>query len=219
MSDAAQRAYREAKEDAEGGPRVVKVGDPLLDLIGTTVGGLIGTVDRRVREHEVDDTATALAATPRSREQPVYRPYSFERVVVRAEKQAVVPVALLDSAGRELRRVELRQRERREFFVLHGLSNVGETAMVVHAVVQHSPSPAALCRLGQRPPSGKLHPADDLLQAEVGAELGERGQPRVHGFRVEAVPVEVERGGTRKVDQPHPGALALHGIGMPRRQL
>jgi Trypsin-like peptidase domain len=119
--DAAQLAHREAKENAEGRHQLVRVGDPLLDLIGTTVGGLIGTVDRRVREHEVDDAAAELAATPRSRDQPVYRPYSFERIVVRAQKQAVVPIALLDASGRELRRTELRQSERREFFVLQGL--------------------------------------------------------------------------------------------------
>jgi hypothetical protein len=119
--DAAQLAHREAKEDTEGRHQLVRVGDPLLDLIGTTVGGLIGTVDRRVREHEVDDAAAELAATPRSRDRPVYRPYSFERIVVRAQKQAVVPIALLDASGRELRRTELRQSERREFFVLQGL--------------------------------------------------------------------------------------------------
>jgi hypothetical protein len=119
--DAAQLAHREARDDAEGSQRVVRVGDPLLDLVGTTVGGLIGTFDRRSREQEVEDAAAALAATPRSRDRPVYRPYSFERVVVRAQKQAVVPVALLDARGRELRATELRQRERRELFVLRGL--------------------------------------------------------------------------------------------------
>ena len=119
--DAAQLAHREAREDAKGSQRVVRVGDPLLDLVGTTVGGLIGTFDRRARQHEVDDAAGELATTPRSRDRPVYRPYSFERVVVRAQKQAVVPVALLDARGRELRATELRQRERRELFVLRGL--------------------------------------------------------------------------------------------------
>jgi hypothetical protein len=119
--DAAQLAHREAREDAEGGTRVVRVGDPLLDLIGTTVGGLIGTIDDRVSQHAVDDAATELAATPRSRDRPFYRPYSFERIVVRAQKQAVVPVALLDSSGRTLCSAELRQQERREFFMLQGL--------------------------------------------------------------------------------------------------
>ena len=105
--DAAQLAHREARDDAKGRHQVVRVGDPLLDLVGTTVGGLLGTLDRRVREGEVDDAAAELAATPRSRDRAVYRPYSFERVVVRAQKQAVVPVALLDAGGRELRATEL----------------------------------------------------------------------------------------------------------------
>ncbi len=119
--DAAKLKLREAKEHAKGRQEVVQVDDPLLDLIGTTVGGLIGTIDRRGRRQEVDAAAAQLAATPRSLDQPVYRPYRFERVVVRAQKQAMVPVALLDGRGRLLRSVELRQSERRELFVLHGL--------------------------------------------------------------------------------------------------
>ena len=112
---------REAKDGAGAGTSVIRVGDPLLDLIGTTVGGLLGGIDDSVRQHEIDDAAAELAATPRSLDRPTYRPYSFERVVVRAEKQAVVPVALLDAGGRELRATELRQSERRELFVLRGL--------------------------------------------------------------------------------------------------
>jgi hypothetical protein len=119
--DAAQLALREAKDDAKGRHQVVEVGDPLLDLIGITVGGLIGTVDRYGDKQEVEAAAADLAATPRSRDRPIWRPYSFERIVVRAQKQAVVPVVLLDAAGRTLRSAELRQHERREFFVLQGL--------------------------------------------------------------------------------------------------
>jgi Trypsin-like peptidase domain len=119
--DAAQRALREAKDDAEGRPRVMSVDDPLLDLIGTTVGSVIGAIDDRVGQHQIDTAAAQMAATPRSRDEPVYRPYNFERVVVRAQKEAVVHVALLDAGGRLLRATDLRQRELREFFVLHGL--------------------------------------------------------------------------------------------------
>jgi hypothetical protein len=119
--DAAQLALRQAKDDAKVRQQVVQVDDPLLDLIGTTVGGLIGTIDRRGRRQEVEAAAAQLAETPRSLDRPVYRPYRFERVVVRAQKQVVVPVVLLDAGGRPLRATELRQSERREFFMLHGL--------------------------------------------------------------------------------------------------
>jgi hypothetical protein len=119
--DAAQQALREAKEDAQGSARIMSVDDPLLDLIGTTVGSVIGAIDDRVGQHQIDAAAAEMAATPRSRDEPVYRPYNFERVVVRAQKEAVVPVALLDAGGRPLRATDLRQRELRELFVLRGL--------------------------------------------------------------------------------------------------
>ena len=168
--DAAQLAHREAKDDAKGSDRVVRVGDPLLDLIGTTVGGLIGTFDRRSQQQEVDDAAAELAATPRSRDRPVYRPYSFERVVVRAQKQAVVPVALLDAGGRELRRAELRQSERREFFVLRGLDPRDRD------YEQHrssSMSRAELARWARTPPALRLSSvAVALTEGARAAETG-----------------------------------------------
>ncbi|MEM7022069.1 MAG: hypothetical protein AAF637_05685 [Pseudomonadota bacterium] len=119
--DALQAKHREAKANAKGKYDIVETGDPLLDLVGTTVGGLIKGIDGRIRRQNVDQAAAALAATPRSLDQAVYRPYSFERFVVRAQKQAVVPVTLLDQQRRQLRATELRQSERREFFVLRGL--------------------------------------------------------------------------------------------------
>jgi len=119
--DAAQLSHRRAKDRAKSRQKVMRTGDPLLDLIGSAVGGAIATFDQHVRGQALDSAAADIAATPRSRDKPVYRDYSFERVVVRAQKQALVPVALLDAAGRTLQATELRQSERREFFVLRGL--------------------------------------------------------------------------------------------------
>ena len=177
--DAAQMALREAKQDANGGHRVVRVGDPLLDLVGTAVGGLIGTVDHGLRQQDVDEAAAALATTPRSHDRPVYRPYSFERVVVRAQKQAVVPVALLDGSGRELRATELRQSERRELFVLRGLDPRDRD------YEQHrssSMSEAELARWARTPPALRLSsvavaltegaPAAEARLAEIAPAAG-----------------------------------------------
>ena len=119
--DAAQLKHRQVRDQAKGSPKIMRVNDPLLDLIGSAVGGVITTFDQRSRRQALDKAAAELAATPRSHDKPVFRPYSFERVVVRAQKQALVPVALLDAQGRSLQEAELRQSERREFFVLRGL--------------------------------------------------------------------------------------------------
>ena len=119
--DAAHLKLSQAKAQAKGKQKIIRTNDPLLDLIGSAVGGAIATFDARSRRAALDEAAAELAATPRSRDKPVYRPYSFERVVVRAQKQALVPVALLDAQGRSLAATELRQSERREFFLLRGL--------------------------------------------------------------------------------------------------
>jgi hypothetical protein len=194
--DTAQLAHREAKEDAEGRHQVVRVGDPLLDLIGTTVGGLIGTVDRRVREHEVDDAAAELAATPRSRDRPVYRPYSFERIVVRAQKQAVVPIALLDGSGRELRRTELRQSERREFFVLQGLDPRDRD------YEQHRSSSmtrADLARWARTPPALRLS------SVAIALTEGPAAEPRVADLAPAAGPAIPELTDFDQPSGPEPG--------------
>jgi Trypsin-like peptidase domain len=183
--DAAQRELREAKEHAKGRQEVVEVDDPLLDLIGTTVGGLIGTIDRRSRRQEVDAADAQLAATPRSLAQPVYRPYRFERVVVRAQKQAVVPVALLDGRGRLLRSAELRQSERRELFVLHGLDSRDRDYEQHRAT---SMTRADLARWARTPPV--------LSLSSVAAALTEQG------------PVLASKAGAAELE-PWPDAPAL----------
>jgi hypothetical protein len=151
--DAAQQALREAKDDAGGSPRVMRVDDPLLDLIGTTVGSVIGAIDDRVGQHQIDAAAAELAATPRSLDQPVYRPYNFERVVVRAQKDALVPVALLDVGGRRLRATDLRQSELREFFVLRGLDPRDRDYEQQRS---SSMTPADLARWERTPPTLRL---------------------------------------------------------------
>ena len=120
--DAAQLRLRQAERATKNdGPRVLNVGDPMLDLFGMLVGGVISGFSQGSRERELDQATTALAAIPRSVERPVYQPYQFERQNVLAGKEAIIPVALLDRANGRIWRAELRQRERREFKILEGL--------------------------------------------------------------------------------------------------
>ncbi len=120
--DAAQLRVRQAERAAnEKGPGVLRVGDPLLDLFGLLVGGVISGFSQGSREREVDDAMSELATTPRSLEQPVYRAYQFERQTLVAGKDATIPVALVDRANRRLWRAQLHQRERRQFEIVEGL--------------------------------------------------------------------------------------------------
>jgi hypothetical protein len=120
--DAAQARVREAeRESKEGGLGVLRVGDPMLDLIGLLVGGVIATFDHLGSDDDLDDTLAALKATPRSRDRPVYRAYEFERSTVRAGKEATIPIALRDLKRGRTWRTQLRQREMRQFAVVEGL--------------------------------------------------------------------------------------------------
>jgi S1-C subfamily serine protease len=120
--DVAQARVRQAEREArrkEAG--LVRVGDPIIDLVGTMVESLIQGYKEHGGEQGLDEALDRLAATPRSIEHPVYRPYSFARTIVHARKTATVPVTLRDPAGRPLRTALLQQREVREHQVLEGL--------------------------------------------------------------------------------------------------
>jgi hypothetical protein len=119
--DAAQARLRDAERASKsGGPSILRVGDPLLDLIGLLAGGVIATFGH-VTDDDVGEALAELKETPRSRERPVYRAYEFQRSTVRAGKEATIPVALRDGRRGLVWRAELRQRELREFAVLEGL--------------------------------------------------------------------------------------------------
>jgi hypothetical protein len=113
-----RQAERELKDD---GPDILKVGDPMLDLVGLLIGGVFSGFSQGANERELDQAVTELASTSRSRDRPLYRAYEFERITMVAGKEATVPVALLDRASGRIWRAELRQRERRQLVILEGL--------------------------------------------------------------------------------------------------
>jgi Trypsin-like peptidase domain len=120
--DAAHARLKEAeRESRSGGPDILRVGDPMLDLVGLLVGGVIATFGHLGGGDQLDDALTALKETPRSRDRPVYRAYEFERSTVRAGKEATIPIALRDLRRGHLWRAQLRQREMRQFSVVEGL--------------------------------------------------------------------------------------------------
>ena len=120
--DAAQLRVRQAERvSKEETPDIVSVGDPMLDLFGALVGGVIAGFSQGSGERELDNAMTVLAETPRSLNRPVYRPYQFERETVLAGREATVSIALADRANRRLWQAQLHRRERRQFEILEGL--------------------------------------------------------------------------------------------------
>jgi hypothetical protein len=120
--DAAQARLKAAeRETKKRGRSILSVGDPMLDLVGLAVGGIIAAFDQVGSHDDVDDALAALKETPRSRDRPVYRAYEFDRSTVRAGKEATIGVALHDLRRNRLWRSEVRQREMRELSILEGL--------------------------------------------------------------------------------------------------
>jgi hypothetical protein len=120
--DAAQASLKEAqRESKRRGPSILQVGDPMLDLIGMLVGGVIATFDQFGSNSDLDEKLAAMKETPRSQDRPVYRAYEFERSTVRAGKEATIPIALRDVKRDRIWRAQLRQREMRQFSVVEGL--------------------------------------------------------------------------------------------------
>ncbi len=105
----------------DGKPGVLKVGDPMLDLIGILVGGVLSGFSDYGEEQELEDAMAELVRTPRTLERPTYRPYGFERTVVHAARRAVVPAVLRDRARAREWRTLLNQQEFRELRILDGL--------------------------------------------------------------------------------------------------
>ncbi|MCE3249454.1 MAG: hypothetical protein K0R41_3279 [Geminicoccaceae bacterium] len=92
--DAAQLRVRQAEREAkEDGPDILKVGDPMLDVFGLLIGGVLSGFSQGSSERALDEALSELAATPRSRDRALYRPYEFEQTTVVAGKEATIPVA------------------------------------------------------------------------------------------------------------------------------
>ncbi len=119
--DAAELRLRQAEQASKSrGPKIMQVGDPLLDLVGLVVGSAIASFTEASAPSE-DAALTELMATPRSIDRPVYQPYHFEQTKVQAEKTATIPVALIDRATGTEWQTQLRRREARQILVLDGL--------------------------------------------------------------------------------------------------
>ena len=104
----------------------MKVGDPLVDLVGTLLGGALTGLGQWGSGDQLEEALDTLMATPPSIDHPVYKSYHFERARVRASREAVLPITLTDRRSRESWQVSLKRRELRELFVLNGLDHQDE---------------------------------------------------------------------------------------------
>lgn len=125
--DVAKTRLRKAEKDAKPGKSsIVKVGDPLLDLVGIVVGGALTGLGQWGAGDQLEEALDELMATPPSIDHPVYKSYHFERARVRASREATVPVTLTDRRLRQSWQASMRRLENRDLFVLTGLDRQDE---------------------------------------------------------------------------------------------
>ncbi|MEM7041785.1 MAG: hypothetical protein AAF543_03130 [Pseudomonadota bacterium] len=125
--DVAKARLRQAEKAAKPGKSsIVKVGDPLIDLVGTLIGGALTGFGRLGEGDQLEKALDTLAATPASIDHPVYKSYRFERRRVRASRTAVIPVTLTDRQLQQSWSISLQRREHRDLSVVSGLDRQDE---------------------------------------------------------------------------------------------
>lgn len=125
--DVAKARLRQAEKAAKPGKSsIIKVGDPLIDLMGTLVGGALTGLGQWGAGDQLEEALDALMATPPSIQHPKYSDYHFERARVRASREATLPVILTDRRLQQSWQASLKRREHRELFVVTGLDRQDE---------------------------------------------------------------------------------------------
>ena len=114
------------KASKPGKSSIMKVGDPLIDLVGTVVGGALTGFGQWGAGDELEEALDTLMATPSSIEHPIYKSYQFELARVRASREATIPVTLTDRTLEKSWQTSLKHREVRDLKVISGLDRQDE---------------------------------------------------------------------------------------------
>jgi len=132
--EVAKAKLRQAEAAAKPGKSsLIKVGDPLIDLVGTLVGGALTGIGQWGKGDQVEDALDALMATPSSIDRPIYKSYAFERTYIRARRDAVLSVILTDRQLQKSWEARLRQRETQDLKLVEGLDRQDEDYARYHA--------------------------------------------------------------------------------------
>jgi len=120
------RLRRVEKAAKPGKSSIIKVGDPLVDLVGTLVGGALTGLGQWGAGDQLEEALDTLMATPPSIEHPIYKSYHFEQARIRASREATLPVTLTDRRLQQSWQTSLKRREVRELSVVTGLDRQDE---------------------------------------------------------------------------------------------
>lgn len=128
-----------ARREADRQVDVLATGDPLLDLIGTVAGGIIGGIGAIAGRQDIQSLESALAASPAYIEEPILAPYRYELIDLEAERRFSVPVTLHDGQASWRRAISLSERRR---FALADGRHPGDTQ------ARHAPEAALIDKAG-----------------------------------------------------------------------
>ena len=117
---ALERELSAARRGVETDVDVLSTGDPLLDLIGTVAGSVIGGIGAAAKRGDIRAAETALGDTPAFLEDPILTPYRYELIELEAERRLAVPVALYDRSLGATLETTVTLAERRRFAVGDG---------------------------------------------------------------------------------------------------
>jgi hypothetical protein len=107
---------RAVADDAD----ILRTGDPLLDLIGTVAGGIIGGIGAASANREARSLKAALDGTPAFIEDAILAPYQYTLREVEAERRFALPVALHDRPAGLSWQTSIAVSERKRFAVAMG---------------------------------------------------------------------------------------------------
>jgi hypothetical protein len=100
--------------------RVMATGQPLTDLIGSAAELLLTGINHAVRAGEASRLRQQLASTPEEVEEPQTRSYSYDALLIEADREGVVAAALIRGDGSPLLQGASKLREMRRWAVEPG---------------------------------------------------------------------------------------------------
>lgn len=125
--EVAKVRLRQAEKAAKPGKSsLMKIDDPLMNLVGTLVGGALAGFGQWGAGDQLEEALDTLMATPPRIERPKYKSYQYELKHVRASREAEIPVMLTDRSLSQSWEVSFKRRERRTFAVASGLDRQDE---------------------------------------------------------------------------------------------
>lgn len=146
-----ERALAAARRDNVDNGDVLRTGDPLLDLIGTVAGGIIGGIEATFSNREIRALEAQLGATPRYIEEALIATYEFEVSEFEAERRVAVPMRLHDRAAGIFWRTSVTLAERRRFALAENRHPQDQHAPQASDLTLATPAELAAWRLASPP--------------------------------------------------------------------